>query len=112
MRNPEIHRRGGRYARPPLALTDSSGVGRLNLTGFKALKNEASGQYIEADWDVHEEVDSVRAVGDPEEVKDAAKGGCVIMDKENHVPIKEVLAMHFDPDSTLSQWKCPVNTKR
>jgi hypothetical protein len=56
------------------------------------------GQSIEADWDVHEAVDSVRAVGDPEEVKDAAKGGCVIMDKENHVPIKEVLAMPADAE--------------
>ena len=31
------------------------------------------GQSGEADWDVREKVDSVRAVGDPEEVKDAAK---------------------------------------
>jgi hypothetical protein len=39
----------------------------------KARVNEMEGQSIEADRDVHEEVDSVRAVGDPEEVKDAAK---------------------------------------
>ncbi len=37
------------------------------------LVSEMKGQSIEADWDVHEEVDSVRAVGDPEEVKDAAQ---------------------------------------
>ena len=37
------------------------------------LVNEMKGQSSEADWDVHEAVDSVRAVGDPEEVKRAAK---------------------------------------
>jgi hypothetical protein len=31
------------------------------------------GQSSEADWDVHEVVDSVRAGGNPEEAKDAAQ---------------------------------------
>lgn len=36
------------------------------------LANEMKGQSSEADWDVHEVVDSVRAAGCPEEVTDAA----------------------------------------